>query len=315
MSSAAASSPSHGVPLQKNLTKIYWIGFFTFLHFISPVLIPFFTEWGGISFTQTMILQSIFTGGIFLFEVPAGVVSDAFSRKKTLMVSYVVNAFATFIYGSYPHYGIFILGELTWAFAAALNSGTQSAFLYDTLKALGRETESKAAFAKLGTLSLIGVIVAAPLGSAIAKWISLQMCMVLMGVPFLIAFGIATSLQEPPRNAAETSTQKPNPIKTFKESFDLLRKSEPLHRLILNHLGITVLGYFMVWLYQPRLLSLGMDMVYFGWVNVGYVVAEILLMNAYQPLEKVLHSKRAVVYGTGAFLGVGYCIAVIWNTP
>ena len=59
-----------------NIWKMYLFEFLTSLHFISAVLIPFFADWGGISFTQIMILQSWFVFVTFVAEVPTGVVAD-----------------------------------------------------------------------------------------------------------------------------------------------------------------------------------------------------------------------------------------------
>ncbi|HNQ17454.1 MAG TPA: hypothetical protein PKH60_05130, partial [Candidatus Woesebacteria bacterium] len=42
--------------------------------FFTAVLVPFFTEWGGISLFQVQILQSWFMFWLFVLEVPTGAI-------------------------------------------------------------------------------------------------------------------------------------------------------------------------------------------------------------------------------------------------
>mgnify|MGYP000498076867 CR=1 FL=1 len=51
-----------------------------------------------------MILESIFTGAIFAFEIPTGTIADKFGRKLSLNIAFIVNAFAVIVYVSYPNF-------------------------------------------------------------------------------------------------------------------------------------------------------------------------------------------------------------------
>ena len=58
--------------IRSNLPKIYAFKFLMGLHFFGGVLIPFFTDWGGINYFRVMVLQSFFVFSVFLLEVPTG---------------------------------------------------------------------------------------------------------------------------------------------------------------------------------------------------------------------------------------------------
>ncbi|MBI3052402.1 hypothetical protein HYY74_08195 [Candidatus Woesearchaeota archaeon] len=45
---------------KSNIWKVYAFCFLLNVMFISAVLIPFFSDWGGLSFAQIMLLQSSF---------------------------------------------------------------------------------------------------------------------------------------------------------------------------------------------------------------------------------------------------------------
>jgi MFS family permease len=308
---APSLEPAEAVRLRANLPKIYLIGFLNSLHFVSAVLVPFFTDWGGIVFHQIMILQSIFTGAIFLFEVPAGILSDRTTRKRTLMLSYGINSLAIFVYTLYPSFWVFMCGEILWALAAALSSGTQSAFIYDTLKALGQEKESKRIFGKMGSISIFGLMLATFLGSWIAANWGLRITMQLISIPMLISFMIAFSLREPPIMGSDGNTSRKSPVAILRAGLHLIRDTKALQRLTADFVIIGVLGYFMIWLYQPRLAQLGVNIRYFGTVNTIFVIIEVILMNTFIPLEKLMNSKKRVITFTAGGVGVGFLLAAL----
>ncbi len=94
---------------QSNIPKLYVMRGLMSLHFFGAVLIPFFQDWGQLTFVQIMILESIFMGGIFIFEIPTGTIADKFGRKKSLIWAFVINVIAIFIYSSAPLFWVFAL--------------------------------------------------------------------------------------------------------------------------------------------------------------------------------------------------------------
>jgi hypothetical protein len=53
---------------KSNIWKMYAISLLFYMHFIAAVLVPFFTEWGGISFSQGLILNFWYMFCVFIFE-------------------------------------------------------------------------------------------------------------------------------------------------------------------------------------------------------------------------------------------------------
>ncbi len=121
---------------------------------MSGVLIPFFTDWGGISFTQIMILQSWFLFWIFVLEIPIGTIADFFGRKHSLFIVCIVNTVGVLVYVNAPNFYVFMLAEFLWAASVALVSGADEAFVYDTLKKIKRTDESKKIFGRIENFKL-----------------------------------------------------------------------------------------------------------------------------------------------------------------
>jgi len=288
-----------------NLWKIYLFKFFISLHFIGGILVPFFTDWGGINFTQIMILQSWFMLWVFLLEIPTGTVADYFGRKQSLILASGVNVIAALVYASVPNFYIFLLGEFLWAMSAAFLSGADEAFTYDTLKKIGETSRSKKVFGRIESFSLAGIMIGAPIGSFIAAQAGLRAPMLLLVIPFTIAFLIALTFREP------ITTQKIESkryLNMLKDGIKFFYKNKILKILALDMIFIASIAYFMIWLYQPMLKQAGINVAYFGIVHAAFVASQILIMNNYEKLEKIVGSKKRLIFFSAAITGIMFII-------
>lgn len=93
----------------------------------------------GLSLWQIGIVEGIFHMASFLFEVPSGALADLAGRKRVMilgrvssMVSSVILLFSTELWQ-------FILGFVIGALGYNLNSGSEEALVYDSLKHIGEE--------------------------------------------------------------------------------------------------------------------------------------------------------------------------------
>jgi len=90
---------------------------------------------------QVIELSAIYYLSVFVLEVPSGYFSDRIGRRTTLLLaaSSLVGSYCCFIIGA--GYWWFAAGQFLLATGIAMQSGTDTAFLYDSLKTLGREAE------------------------------------------------------------------------------------------------------------------------------------------------------------------------------
>jgi len=180
-----------------NIYKVYALYFIMGIHTVRGVYIPYMMDWGGLSFFEIMILQSYFMFVIFLLEIPSGAIADRIGRNIALMISALSVACAAFFYSIAPIFFLFFVGETFWAFSIALFSGTEEAFLFNTLKTMDQEKKLPTILGRNQTISLIALTISAPLGSIIAQYISLQFTMTCLGLIYLGAFLVSMTLKEP----------------------------------------------------------------------------------------------------------------------
>jgi hypothetical protein len=90
---------------------------------------------------QVIQLSAVYYFSVFVLEVPSGYFSDRIGRRTTLLLAAgsLVGSYCCFIIGA--DFWWFAAGQLLLASGIAMQSGTDTAFLYDSLKTLGREAE------------------------------------------------------------------------------------------------------------------------------------------------------------------------------
>ena len=100
-----------------------------------PIIVIFFKE-NGLSLTQIMILQSVYSLTVALTEIPSGYFADFFGRKKSIIISTILSFCGYLIFSNYCSFEAFIIAEILIALGGSLMSGADSALMYDSLKKL-----------------------------------------------------------------------------------------------------------------------------------------------------------------------------------
>lgn len=143
-----------------------------------PVFFLYFNA--HLSLADVLRLEAIYYLAVVLIEVPSGYFSDRVGRRATLLLAAVafVAAYAGFILAE--GFLMFAVAQVLLAAGMACRSGSDSAFLYDSLQCLGRTAEYAHREARVERLSLAASAVAVILGGIAgvldlvwAYWISL----------------------------------------------------------------------------------------------------------------------------------------------
>ena len=144
---------------ESNMRKMYLVNFFNNLTLVSAVLIPFFTQWGKLSFQQILFLQSFFQLCVFLLEVPTGVIADKFGRKTSIALGLLIKTIATTCYSIIPNFYLFMLAEFLFALGVTLISGADQALIYDSLKKVKKESNATKVFSNYTVAGTIAVLI------------------------------------------------------------------------------------------------------------------------------------------------------------
>jgi hypothetical protein len=117
---------------RRNIISVWVLKFVRSSLFIMPVMTIYFQDkW--LSMSDVFLLQTIFSIGIFVFEIPTWYFWDLYGRKKSLILWALFWVIWFAIYPYAENFYHFIRSELLLALAGAFISWSDSALVYDTL--------------------------------------------------------------------------------------------------------------------------------------------------------------------------------------
>src|SRR5688572_14152145 len=172
---------------------------------VIALWIPYLTT-QGITMRQFMELQAIFAIVILSGEVPSGLLSDLWGRKKTLLLGSTLKAIGFSLLPLWSSYEGFLFYHLIMGIALSMISGGDVAFLYDSyLAADDGKDKGTAVLGNAKLASQVGATASALIGGAVValSYGHLLWANAILGwIPVLLVL----ALTEPPR--------RPNPKKT-----------------------------------------------------------------------------------------------------
>jgi MFS family permease len=295
-----------GRSYKSNIYKIYIFSFILGIHTVRGVFIPYFTEWGGLSFFEIMILQSIFTIAIFLLEIPSGAIADKIGRKTAISLSALSVAIAAIFYSAFPAFYMFAIAEIIWGFGMALYSGTDEAFVYSTLKVDGTEKNLPKVMGNIQTFRLIALTLSAPTGSIIAEYISLQFTMTFLAFVFFAGFLVSLTFKEP--RIDNSKYQSENYLKILIDGFKQFRKVKILRILCFDRLFIGVLIYSLFWTYQVYFQELQIPIIWYGFISSLMYIIQAGFMNIIPRITSKRKNKLVILYIVDIINGVAFIL-------
>jgi len=140
----------------------------------------FFQE-SGLSILQIFLITVVFSVTVVALEVPSGALSDRWVRKYVLTLSILFSMLTALVYVTSTGFWMFALGSFFMACSFVLNSGTNTAMLFDSLKDVDKTDSFEKYLATRRIISGAGFAVASLVGGYVAQqqgipatiWISL----------------------------------------------------------------------------------------------------------------------------------------------
>ncbi len=295
---------------KSNIWKVYAFCFLLNVMFISAVLIPFFSDWGRLSFAQIMLLQAWFMAWSIILEVPTGAFADRFGRRLSLVIASLLGVSWVIVYSSAPNFYVFMAGEFLAAVATALTSGSLEALTYDSLRQSGTARESKRVFIRASQFVMAGILFGSVTGGIVASRFGLDKALLLTAVPFAFGFFVALSMKEP-----RHLMKKQDYRKTLVAGFLFMFRHKAVKLLAMDFSVISAIAFAMIWVYQVLLKNAGVDVAFFGLVSAGSVIGQMAFLQATPWLESLLGSRKLLLFLSAMLTGVMFIVAAIALNP
>ncbi|HET6557119.1 MAG TPA: MFS transporter [Prolixibacteraceae bacterium] len=275
--------------LPPNTLQIYLIKIAKWFNLVMPIVVLFYQD-NGLSMTQILLLKSVYSIAMVATELPSGYLADRWGCRKTLLSGAILGTLGMIIYSISSDFTSFMMAEIVLGIGFSFVSGADSAMLYDSLKAEGRELE----YIKYeGRITSAGNFAEALAGvaSGLLAAISLRTPYYFQIAVAAIAIPAAYLLKEP-RHVLEKVHLKTSEI------FAILKHTyqQPEMRgaiLISSFTGAATLTY--AWFVQPYFIEAGIPVTVFGilWTLLN-LSAGMFSMFAYR-IEQRLGQKNTLL--------------------
>ncbi len=235
----------------------------------------------GIDAVGIGIVTAVSLGFNLLFDIPAGMLADRWSRKGVLMISALSLAAASLVLGSSKSLNLYIAGYLLYGLYVVATSGTYQAIMYDSLHELGKHDQYSKLAGRSYALFLAGAGVANVLSGFIASSHGLRLPFMISVVPCIINIVVLASLTEPAKHKTEN---KERIIPQLKEASLALAKVRLLRGLAIIMCTLTIVElfkadfgqlYILRYVSKPEVLGLLWAAYAFTW-SLGSLIAHRL---------------------------------------
>ncbi len=307
MTNALPSSTARAY--QANVWKLYAYTFVINFQLWWPIWVIFLQDERDLSLTQIAILESIFWIGVVVLQVPAGAMADRWGRKLSLLLSSLVTAAAIFLFATLP-YPYLILSWLTWSLGIALLMGKDSAFLYDSLKALGREDEYPRLYGQVWAVTNAAALLATLAGAPIAAATNIQFPIIVSAGILLLAVVVAFTMTEPKVSEAR---ERPSYWSLITQSARLIKDMPTVRYIILLYGIIGVASVAPILFFQPFLTDHGVPLGQVGLYQVPVrIVAVVGALAAYRAVAA--WGERRVIYLLPILSVASFALLGLWDS-
>jgi MFS transporter, DHA3 family, tetracycline resistance protein len=250
----------------------------------------------GLSGTQLVLVGTTVELTILLFEVPTGIVADAYSRRVSIMIGFFLMGLGFLVEGTFPIFGMILLTQVLWGIGYTFTSGATQAWLSDEI---GEENANRA-FLRGNQYdlagALIGMLLAIPLGNIAVN------VPILVGGAAIVLIGLVLLLFMPENGFKPT---RPEDRNSFQHMADIFKKGINAVRsrpVLLSVLGIGFIyglyseGWDRLWVKYlvdnftlPSIFGMN-EVAFFGFLRAGGMLLSIL---ATRQVEKRLDANHA----------------------
>lgn len=288
--------------VKQNIYRLYIIKLSKWLMLTMPILFLFYKE-NGLAAQELFLLKAVYSFTIVFLEVPSGYLGDVWGRKNTLILGSTLGFAGFALYCPAQGFWTFLVCEIILGAGQSFISGSDSAMLYDSLKAAGKEKTYLRQEGRMISAGNFGEAIAAPLGVLIAM-VSLRAPFFFQAAIAFAAVPAALTLVEPDRQTIKGHTSIRQLLRIIK--FSLIdRKSLRAAILYSSIMGTATLT--MAWFVQPYFEYLALPLIYYGFLFPALnLLTGVVSVHAWR-LEKTIGIKTvmmiiAVGIGGGFFL-------------
>ncbi len=215
--------------ISKNIKNEYLYRFLSSFDITSAIWV-LYLGYKGMTLAEIGLLEGIFHVTGFLSEIPTGALADLFGRRKIMIIGRFTSLISAIIMLFSSSFLGFAIGFILSAWGYNLNSGSEEALIYDSLKFLKREEEYLKLNGKINLIIEVSQGLAVFIGGLLSE-ISFSISYItaiIIGV-----FSLIVSFKFKEVDIRETHEEKVTVINHFKTSISILKENKLLLNILI----------------------------------------------------------------------------------
>jgi predicted MFS family arabinose efflux permease len=243
------------------------------------IITLFWKDQIGLTLSEILLLQAIFSVATVVMEYPSGYLSDRLGYRKALLLASLLGISGWLTYSLAGSFLNVMLAEIQLGISYAFISGADSALLYETLRSQGREEEYLHHDGRMTAWAQGGEAAGAIGAGVLYAWLPLLPFLLQVAV-WLAAWLICRRLREPPGHVAAPV------VSHWQEARGIARRAlgevPALRWTLLFGAVLGLASFFPVWLVQPYMQAAGVPLPWFGpvWAAANLSVSVGSLLSA-----------------------------------
>ena len=285
----------------RNIPRIYTFQALVNASLWMPIWVVFLHSDRQLTLSEVYLIAGVGWAIQAIAEVPSGALADTYGRKVTLITGGIVLALGLFLLATLTGFTGLLVAYIFWAAGNALISGSDTALLYDSASAVGREGEfstmASRSFQVLLAAQAIGSIVGGVLGA-----VDLRLPILATVALTLAAVAVLLQVVEPPRHDAQGLTW----AQTLGTAATYVRSRPSLAALLTYSAVLSGTAFFVPFvLFQPQMQAQGVPV---GWFGVLFTCLRLAALagSRYGPRVVTEASLRAWLWSIPVLMALGF---------
>lgn len=268
--------------------------FFDSLIFFGPVALLVRTQ-AGLSISTFLILQAILSSVIFVGEIPAGVFTDKYGYKNTLIISEIMFLWArlflllAFVYHSFL---LFLIEAMIEGIGHCLSSGTNHAYLYEIY---GKE-DYLFKLIHATNCGTAGFIISTCCYGVIYQIFGIIGLLVASVISAFMAFQYSLKLKKDKLQIKDKQHRF-----SFVKIVSILNHKKVFYMIVLSSL-FSITGIFISFFYAEKLTECGINVEWLSLIILSYSLIKMLGERIIHQLINI--SKHIIMISSSVLLGL-----------
>lgn len=311
--------------LSVNIKNDYIYKFFSAFDITSAIWV-LYLGFKGMTLAQIGLLEGIFHITGFISEIPTGALADLFGRKKIIIIGRITSLISAIIMLFSNSFMGFAIGFILSAWGYNLNSGSEEALIYDTLKKLDREEEFLKVNGKINLIIEVSQGLAVFIGGILSQ-IDFSISYITAVVIGSISLVLSTRFIEV--DVISKENQSINIINHLKQSIDIVKNNKRLLNILIffpliytfsaivyfygqqlfNDMEYSRISISIIFLFNGIFSSLGAILsskIYKKYKSLGWIMISISI-SVFTIFMGIGKGNLSIVF----FLGIGFLTSIL----